>query len=59
MDDNKDGFTVVIEHESGGKLGSWYPNLEQVFIHVKRAWGDGDNYIRIFPKKFKDRVAIK
>jgi len=59
MNENKDGFTVVIEHNSGGKLGSWYPNLEQAFIHIKRAWNTGDNYIRIFPTRYKDRMRLK
>lgn len=59
MDPEKLGFTVVVEHESGGKLGSWYPNLGQVFIHLKSTWNTGDNYIRIFPTKFKDRMRLK
>lgn len=53
------GFTIVVEHESGGKVGTWVPNLKQAFIHIKRTWNTGDNYIRIFPTKYKDRMRLK
>ncbi len=59
MNENKDGFTVVIENNSGGKLGFWCPNLGQAFIHIKKAWNTGDNYIRVFPTKYKDRMRLK
>lgn len=53
------GFTIVVEHKSGGKSGTWEPDLEQAFIHIKRTWNTGDNYIRIFPTKYKDRMRLK
>lgn len=59
MDKNTNGFTVVIEHESGGKLGTWCPNLNEAFQHIKNFWHEGDNYIRIIPTSYKERMKLK
>jgi len=53
------GLTVIVEHESGGKLGSWFLDFDDAFDHIKRTYGSGDNYIRIFPTRFKDRMRLK
>lgn len=51
------GYVVIIENESGGKSGIWCPNFKDAFEHIDRTWNTRDNYIRIFPMQYKDRMT--
>ncbi len=51
------GYVVIIEHESGGKGGTWVPNFKEAFEHIDSVWHSGDTYIRIFPVQYKDRMS--
>lgn len=53
------GFSVVIEHESGGSLGTWCLTMDQVRTHLDKSWNTGDYYIKIIPIKYKDRMRFK
>ncbi len=55
--DDTMGFVVVIENKLGGKGGSWHPDFDNAFEQIKRTWNTNDNYIRIFPSKYKDRMS--
>ena len=53
------GFTVVIENESGGSLGTWCLTMDQVRTHLDKAWNTGDYYIKIIPTQYKDRMRLE
>ncbi len=53
------GFTVVVEHESGGCIGTWVPDLDEAHKHIKRVWDDKHTYIRVFPSRYDERMRLK
>lgn len=53
------GFTIVMEHKSGGKLGTWEPTIEDALKVVKAHWDKDHIYLRIFPTIYKDRMRLK
>lgn len=53
------GFTIVVEHKSGGKIGTWELTIEDALKVIKRHWDKDHTYARIFPTKYKDRMRLK
>lgn len=50
------GFNVILEHKRGTRIVIWVPNIMEALIHIQEMWGEGNNYIRIFPMKYKNRM---
>lgn len=57
--DKTKGFTIVVEHKSGGKLGTWELTIEDALEAVKRHWSKDNTYARIIPTIYKDRIRLK
>ena len=53
------GFTIVVEHKSGGCIGTWEPTIEDALKAVKDHWDKDHTYVRIFPTTYKDRMRLK
>ncbi len=56
---NTIGYTVVVDHKSGGSLGTWVPTLPLALKHVKKIFDKNHTYARIIKTKYKDRMRLK
>jgi len=59
MNEETLGLTVVVEHKSGGSIGTWELTIEDALKVVKEQWDKNHTYVRIFPTIYKDRMRLK
>jgi len=53
------GYTVVVEHKSGGALGTWVPTMTLALKHIRKTFDKDHTYARIIKTSYKDRIRLK